>query len=193
MWWNSFRVTTVRRSRITLAIWIWGRLYGQFITIAYQRQTILSISIVHQPQTPGASTIKIPVVMSTRTPFPHQSVQSSNLALRNSTEMTYSSVCLHGKTSNGNESFNNVLWRIALKSEFSGLTTLKLSVYTAVLLYNNGASGILNVLSEQGLKVGTFGMLGAERRARARVSIANYQDKPQVKSRRHTLKKRRSA
>lgn len=127
--------------------------------------------------------------MSTRTPFPHQSVQSSNLALRNSTEMTYSSVCLHGKTSNGNESFNNVLWRIALKSEFSGLTTLKLSVYTAVLLYNNGASGMLNVLSEQGLKVGTFGMLGAERRARARVSIANYQDKPQVKSRRHTLKK----
>lgn len=57
--------------------------------------------------------------------------------------------CLHGKTQNSNECFNNSLWRMAPKTDFSGLATLELSTHLAVLKYNEGMSAVTRVASEQ--------------------------------------------
>ncbi|OXU21916.1 hypothetical protein TSAR_008138 [Trichomalopsis sarcophagae] len=39
--------------------------------------------------------------------------------------------CLGGQTQNANESFNNVLWNIAPKTDFVGLETLEITAYIA--------------------------------------------------------------
>ncbi|GFW10328.1 uncharacterized protein TNCV_5096791 [Trichonephila clavipes] len=54
--------------------------------------------------------------------------------------------CLHGKTQNNNESFNNVLWSVLPKEIFVHKKTLFLGSYMAVILYNSGYLGLLPVL-----------------------------------------------
>ncbi|GBM72349.1 hypothetical protein AVEN_178029-1, partial [Araneus ventricosus] len=56
--------------------------------------------------------------------------------------------CLHGKTQNANESFSNVLWTILPKNTFVELQTLRLGSSIAVLLFNDGFSGIIGTLNE---------------------------------------------
>ncbi|GBM33636.1 hypothetical protein AVEN_274298-1 [Araneus ventricosus] len=62
--------------------------------------------------------------------------------------------CLHGKTQNANENFNNVLWTILPKNTFAELQTLRLGSSIAVLLFNDGFSGIIGVLNELGITPG---------------------------------------
>ena len=49
-----------------------------------------------------------------------------------------------------NEAFNNILWRIAPKSEFSALPTLELSSYLAVIRLNYGEGGLRVLNRESG-------------------------------------------
>nr|XP_042909898.1 uncharacterized protein LOC122271719 [Parasteatoda tepidariorum] len=53
--------------------------------------------------------------------------------------------CLHGKTQNCNESYNNILWNFLPKDTFIGLETFRLGTYLAVILFNSGHSGLLSV------------------------------------------------
>ncbi|KFM81142.1 hypothetical protein X975_06762, partial [Stegodyphus mimosarum] len=53
--------------------------------------------------------------------------------------------CLHGKTQNNNESFNNLLWTILPKEIFVQLKTLLLGAHIALLLLNSGYLGFLPV------------------------------------------------
>ena len=46
--------------------------------------------------------------------------------------------CKRGATQNTNESFHNVIWDMARKTQFCSLTTLKLAVGLAVAKYNLG-------------------------------------------------------
>ncbi|GBM15134.1 hypothetical protein AVEN_242174-1 [Araneus ventricosus] len=64
--------------------------------------------------------------------------------------------CFHGKTPNANESFNNVLWTILPKNTFVELQTLSLGSSIAVLLFNDGFSGIIGVLNELGITPGHY-------------------------------------
>ena len=57
------------------------------------------------------------------------------------------SKCLHGGTTNANE--YGVLWRIAPKSDFCGLTAFELSSYLAVLRFNDGEGALLRVLGRE--------------------------------------------
>jgi hypothetical protein len=59
--------------------------------------------------------------------------------------------CLHGKTQNCNESFNNVIWSRVPKTNFVGKKMLKLGVWDAVCTYNDGAISRLHVLKECGV------------------------------------------
>lgn len=59
--------------------------------------------------------------------------------------------CLHGKTQNINESFNNVLWTRAPKKGFVGLDTLKFGVRDAVITFNDRMVGRLRVMQELGV------------------------------------------
>ncbi|GFY00915.1 CCHC-type domain-containing protein [Trichonephila clavipes] len=54
--------------------------------------------------------------------------------------------CLHGKTQNCNESYNNILWNIVPKNIFTGLETFRLGALLALILYNSGYAGILSVI-----------------------------------------------
>lgn len=59
--------------------------------------------------------------------------------------------CLHGKTQNVNESFNNVVWSRVPKNVFVGRKTLELGVYDSVITFNNGNMGRIEVLKKLGI------------------------------------------
>ncbi|GBM70483.1 hypothetical protein AVEN_60082-1 [Araneus ventricosus] len=63
---------------------------------------------------------------------------------------------LHGRTQNANESFNDVLWTILTKNTFVELQTLRLGSPVAVILFNDGFSGIMGVLDELGITAGHY-------------------------------------
>ena len=54
--------------------------------------------------------------------------------------------CTLGATQNQNESFNNILWFHASKTQFLGKRTVKFSVHLAILLFNEGKESALNRL-----------------------------------------------
>lgn len=58
--------------------------------------------------------------------------------------------CLHGKTQNVNESFNNVVWSRIPKNTFVGKDTLELGVYDSVITFNDGNIGRIKVLKDLG-------------------------------------------
>lgn len=62
--------------------------------------------------------------------------------------------CLHGRTQNVNESFNGVLWSRIPKINFVGVHTLKFGTLDAVVTFNEGNKGRLQVLEDIGIKVG---------------------------------------
>ncbi|GFX74431.1 uncharacterized protein TNCV_3213181 [Trichonephila clavipes] len=61
--------------------------------------------------------------------------------------------CLHGKTQNNNESFNNVLWSVLPKEIFVHKKTLFLGSYMAVILYKSGYLGMLPVFNYLGIGI----------------------------------------
>ena len=64
--------------------------------------------------------------------------------------------CLHGKTQNNNESFNGIIWKKCPKDVFVGHATLGIGVASAVLKFNDGSSGVLNVLNSLKTESGKF-------------------------------------
>lgn len=58
------------------------------------------------------------------------------------------SKCLHGSTQNPNESLNAIVWSRVPKRTFVGKQTLEMGTYSAVLSYNEGSKGILEVLKQ---------------------------------------------
>ncbi|GFU86786.1 uncharacterized protein TNCV_477731 [Trichonephila clavipes] len=76
--------------------------------------------------------------------------------------------CLHGKTQNANESFNGILWKFIPKDIFVELQTLKLGAHMAVIQFNKGFRGLLDVLNQAQIQVGVntvsgFAQLDEER------------------------------
>ena len=53
--------------------------------------------------------------------------------------------CLHGQTENANEALNGMIWQCCPKTQFVCHQTLEMCVASAVLSYNDGAGGVLNV------------------------------------------------
>lgn len=60
--------------------------------------------------------------------------------------------CLHGKTQNSNESFNNVVWSRVPKNNFVGKKMLEVGVWDAVCTFNDGCASRLHVLKKLGVK-----------------------------------------
>lgn len=82
--------------------------------------------------------------------FPYAILEAIKPVYRALTQDELLNKCLHGKTRNVNESFNNVIWTRCPKMVFVGLNVLKIGVYDAVLLYNDENIGKLKVLEELG-------------------------------------------
>lgn len=64
--------------------------------------------------------------------------------------------CLHGKTQNANESFNGCLWQTVPKETFIELKTFSLGAYLAVIIFNKGFNGLLDVLKALGINAGYY-------------------------------------
>lgn len=62
--------------------------------------------------------------------------------------------CLHGRTQNLNESFNNCVWERIPKNIFVGIETLKIGVMDAMLRFNEGAYARTFVLRQISIKPG---------------------------------------
>lgn len=85
--------------------------------------------------------------------------------------------CLHGKTQNVNESFNNLLWTRIPKSVFVGMKTLQLGTYDTVITFNNGCSGRLRVLEKLGVILGKHTVEGLHKVDIGRVKKAEVSAK----------------
>lgn len=59
--------------------------------------------------------------------------------------------CLHRRTQNANESFNNVVWSRIPKNNFVGKELLEMGVWDAVITYNDGCVSRLQVLRDCGV------------------------------------------
>lgn len=62
--------------------------------------------------------------------------------------------CLGGFTQNSNESFNSLVWSMAPKSSSSGKSVLDIVVNLAVLYFNDGFFGIMQVMKQMGISIG---------------------------------------
>ncbi|GBM11617.1 hypothetical protein AVEN_213138-1 [Araneus ventricosus] len=89
--------------------------------------------------------------------------------------------CLHGKTQNADESFNNVLWTILPKNTFMELQTLRLGSSIAVLLFNDGFSGIIGVLNELGITPGHYTLKHYSSFDTERIATSKRQSLPATK------------
>lgn len=87
--------------------------------------------------------------------------------------------CLHGKTQNQNESFNNLIWERLPKTTYVGMTQLALGIYDAVAYFNMGAKTILEIYETLQMVPGYYTTLGCAKRNRKRIrnSIVHSQSK----------------
>lgn len=60
--------------------------------------------------------------------------------------------CMHDKTQNVNESFNNVVWSRIPQNNFVGREMLEMGVWEAVCTFNDGSVSRLKVLKECGVE-----------------------------------------
>lgn len=79
-------------------------------------------------------------------------------------------------------SFNAAIWQSLPKTVFVGLETLKLGVYDAVIGFNEGSVGKINVLQRLKITPGKFTILGlrnidATRIRKAQKEVGLYKSK----------------
>lgn len=64
--------------------------------------------------------------------------------------------CTAGGTQNANESFNSCIWNILPKSVFIRLKVFQLGIYLASLVFNDGQTSLLSLLSNLGIEPGFY-------------------------------------
>lgn len=102
--------------------------------------------------------------------------------------------CLHGRTQNANESFNNLIWTRVPKTVFVGLDTLKIGVRDAVLSFNEGAISRVNVLENIDVGCGrnmrtALLKIDKQRVQKAEVEASNITKEARVKKRNEKRKR----
>ena len=70
--------------------------------------------------------------------------------------------CLYGKTQNGNELFNRMIWDRIPKQTFVSLTQLKIGVYDAVAYFNIAAKALLDIFKELSMEPGFHVIAGCK-------------------------------
>ena len=83
--------------------------------------------------------------------------------------------CLRDRSQNGNEAFNAFVWNRCPKNIFVGKVILDiLSVASAVVALNDGASGIIDIMSKVGLHAGFWNLESTRHTDFIRISGPNY-------------------
>ena len=95
--------------------------------------------------------------------------------------------CLHGRTQNVNEAFNAYGWKRAPKDIFVSKKVLDMSVASAVVAFNDGPSGALEIMKKVGLSAGYYNMEASRNADLVRISGVAYKETEIVKIQRKKL------
>ena len=60
--------------------------------------------------------------------------------------------CAHGSAQNENEALNGIIWQRCPKTNYVSRNVLELATASAVISFNDGACGLLPVLTELGIE-----------------------------------------
>ena len=101
---------------------------------------------------------------------------------------TLLSKCLHGKTQNANEAINNMIWAKCPKNVYVQRSVLEMGVSSAVINYNDGACGILNVIKNANMEIGYFTKKFCENKDKNRIEQMNNKTTEMTKARRKKLR-----
>ena len=101
------------------------------------------------------------------------------------------SKCLHGKTQNNNESINGVIWKRCPKDVFVGRGTLELGVSSAVISFNDGVTGILDIFKLINITPGVFTKEYCKQKDKERIFVMEQKSSDTVKHRRKQLRAQR--
>ncbi|EFN61763.1 hypothetical protein EAG_13834, partial [Camponotus floridanus] len=62
--------------------------------------------------------------------------------------------CVGGYTQNSNESFNQLIWKIAPKTMHSGAKIVNIAAFLATCTFNNGVTSLLEIMNVLVISVG---------------------------------------
>ena len=96
--------------------------------------------------------------------------------------------CLHGNTQNNNESLNGVIWKRCPKDIFVSRLVLEMGVSSAIINFNQGISGILNVLNGCNIESGSYTEHFVDESDHEKVDRQNRKSSEITKKRRKTLR-----
>ena len=90
-------------------------------------------------------------------------------------------------SSNANEALNGIIWSRVPKTVFVAKETVEMGAHSAVIHYNDGRKGVLNVLQYFGLQ-GSISKITAEDQDNSRVIRVNKKSSDASKKRRKGLR-----
>jgi len=96
--------------------------------------------------------------------------------------------CLHGKTQNDNEALNGLVFQRCPKAIYTGRETLELAVCSAVLNFNDGLVGVLNVMNMLGIVPGRYTNNFVQANSMERVTLAEKKTSTETKNRRKYIR-----
>ena len=82
--------------------------------------------------------------------------------------------CVAGMTQNQNESFNAALWKRCPKERYFGTLAVNRALAFAVIFWNSGHLGLIQILEELDLPVNTFTKQAIYAKDKKRISQAQY-------------------
>ncbi|GFU40499.1 putative kolobok1-1 nv [Trichonephila clavipes] len=96
--------------------------------------------------------------------------------------------CLHGKTQNSNECLNGVIWQRVPKEVFVCLKILKSGALDAVIQFNDGYKGCVEIFKKLNITPGYFTLKAYKHLDINRINDAERHSTPNVKQRRKILR-----
>ena len=94
------------------------------------------------------------------------------------------SKCLHGETQNAKESINNIMWTKCPRNIYVQRNVLEMGVASAVINFNDGNCGILNVFVNACLETGYFTKSFCIKKDETRIQRMNKKTNEQTKKQR---------
>ncbi|GFS06368.1 hypothetical protein ElyMa_002963800 [Elysia marginata] len=101
------------------------------------------------------------------------------------------SKCLHGKTQNGNECSNKLIWQRCSKDIYVDKITVEEAVYSAVSYFNDGSISIIRTFERLGIKAGYFTKMRSSVRDEQRLHFASIKASDRAKQARKKLRAKR--
>lgn len=96
--------------------------------------------------------------------------------------------CTHGRTQNENEALNGIIWQRCPKTVYVSRNILELATASAVISFNDGACGLLPVLTELGIEPGSKMSQASRNADAARIKNIQHKSSEKQKKRRRQLR-----